>query len=127
MTDELSNNMRTVRGLLNRAFNARQPAEAAAIYLDASYRQHNSIRHGIGAFVRLAHPYLDAYPELRLTVQLLVADGNLVVAQSLIQRHRHDRGRQVMDTFQLANGRIVEHWDVMRDLPENVAQAASAA
>jgi predicted SnoaL-like aldol condensation-catalyzing enzyme len=119
--------MHTVRALLDLAFNVRQPREAAAKYLDAAYRQHHPTAWGVTAFVRLADRYLKAYPELHWTIQLLVADGDWVVAQSLIQRQPNDRGQQVMDTFQLASGRIVEHWDVMRELPENVAAETSVA
>jgi predicted SnoaL-like aldol condensation-catalyzing enzyme len=127
VTTVVSNNMHTVRALMELAFNERQPLEAAATYLDVAYRQHHPTAWGPAAFVRLAEGYLRACPELHLTIQLLVADGDWVVAQSLIQRYPSDRGRQVMDTFQLANGRVVEHWDVMRELPENVAVATSVA
>jgi predicted SnoaL-like aldol condensation-catalyzing enzyme len=116
-----------VQAFLDLAFNERQPLEAAARYLDPAYRQLDPTAHGITAFVRLADGYLKAYPELHLNVQLVLADGDWVVVQSLIQRWPHDPGRQVMDTFQLARGRIVEHWDVMREVPENVAVAASVA
>jgi predicted SnoaL-like aldol condensation-catalyzing enzyme len=118
--------MRTVRAFLALAFNARQPREAAAKYLDAAYRQHNPPCSGTAAFLRLAEDYLRAFPELRLTIQLLLADGDVVVTQSLLQRFPTDRGLQVTDTFELAHGRIVEHWDVMRELPENAAGAAAA-
>jgi predicted SnoaL-like aldol condensation-catalyzing enzyme len=118
--------MRTVRAFLALAFNARQPREAAATYLDAAYRQHNPPGSGTAAFIQLAEDYLRAFPELRLTVQLLLADGDVVVTQSLIQRYPNDRGLQVMDTFELAHGRIVWHWDVMQELPENATGAAAA-
>jgi predicted SnoaL-like aldol condensation-catalyzing enzyme len=127
VTTDISNNMHTVRALLELAFNTRQPREAAAKYLDATYRQHHPTAWGVAAFVQLAEAYLQAYPELHWTIQLLVADGDWVVAQSLIQRQPNDQGRPVMDTFQLANGRIVEHWDVLRELPENATAAASVA
>jgi predicted SnoaL-like aldol condensation-catalyzing enzyme len=127
VTAQLTNNVRTVRAFLDLAFNARQPLEAAARYLDPAYRQLEPTAQGPAAFVRLADGYLRAYPELHLTIQLVLADGDWVVVQSLIQRQPGDLGRQVMDTFQLAHGRIVEHWDVMTDVPENVAAAASVA
>jgi predicted SnoaL-like aldol condensation-catalyzing enzyme len=117
MTSKSVANAAIVCSLLERAFNGHQPAEAAATYLDSSYCQRNPTRCGTAAFVRLADGYLQAHPNLRLTVQLVVADGDLVVTQSLIQRDSNDPGRQVMDTFELANGRIIGHWDVMQELP----------
>jgi predicted SnoaL-like aldol condensation-catalyzing enzyme len=119
-------NAAIVRSFLDLAFNGRQPAEAAAAYLDACYRQHGPTRQGTSAFLRLAEGYLQAAPRLRLIIQLVIADGALVVTQSLIQRDANDPGRQVMDTFELADGRIVEHWDVMRELPTNVARAVES-
>jgi predicted SnoaL-like aldol condensation-catalyzing enzyme len=127
MTSKHASNLDIVRSFLEMAFNDRQPTEAAATYLDASYRQHNSEVRGGAAFVRLAEEHLRAAPDLRLTVQLLIGEGNWVVAQSLVQRHPLDRGRQVMDTFELGEGRIIGHWDVMQELPENAAGAARAA
>jgi predicted SnoaL-like aldol condensation-catalyzing enzyme len=127
MASQPRDNAAIVRSFLELAFNGHQPAAAAATYLGASYRQHNPTASGSTAFIRLAEGYLRASPELRLTIQLLLADGDVVVTQSLIQCDASDPGRQVMDTFELAAGRIVWHWDVMRELPENVARAASAA
>lgn len=126
MNSEISNNMRVVRAFLELAFNARQPVQAVTAYLAASYRQHTPLgQDGSQAFVRLATDYLEVFPGLQLTVQLVVADGPFVVVQSLMQRHPRDRGRQVLDTFQLANGRIVEHWDVLQEPPEVAALATA--
>jgi predicted SnoaL-like aldol condensation-catalyzing enzyme len=117
-------NATVVRSFLDLAFNGRQPVRAAATYLSAFYRQGIVAGLGRSAFVWLSDHYLRAYPHLRLRVQLLLADGDVVVTQCLIQRDANDPGRQVTDTFELADGRIVWHWDVMQDLPENVARAA---
>ena len=32
-----------------------------------------------------------------------------------------DRGRAVVDIFRLENGKVVEHWDVVQDVPEKSA------
>jgi predicted SnoaL-like aldol condensation-catalyzing enzyme len=127
MTSKHASNLDIVRSFLTMAFNDRQPSEAAADYLGDSYRQPDMGVDGPAAFVRLAEEHLRAAPDLRLTVQLLIGEGDWVVAQSLVQRHPLDRGRQVMDTFELGEGRIVGHWDVMQELPENAAGAARAA
>ena len=33
------------------------------------------------------------------------------------------RGRAIIDLFRLENGKIVEHWDVVQDVPEKAANA----
>ena len=92
MTSKHANNLGIVRSFLELAFNARQPGEAAVAYLGAAYRQHNPDVEGTAAFVRLAEEHLRAAPDLRLTVQMLIGEGDWVVAQSLIQRRPGDRG-----------------------------------
>jgi predicted SnoaL-like aldol condensation-catalyzing enzyme len=124
-TSKLGDNAAIVRSFLELAFNGRQPTRAAATYLGASYRQYNPMRSGAAAFVQLAERCLRAYPELRLTIQVLLADGDVVVTQSLLQLHPTDRGLQLTDTFELADGRIVRQWVVMQELPENAARAAA--
>jgi predicted SnoaL-like aldol condensation-catalyzing enzyme len=127
MGSQAVKNLAAVHAFLDTAFNARQPARAAARYLSPTYRRHDVGSVGGVAFVRLARNYLRDRPRLRLDVQWLLGDGDWVVAQSLIRRFPDDPGRQVMDTFQLDAGRIVGHWDVMRDLPENVALTSVAS
>jgi predicted SnoaL-like aldol condensation-catalyzing enzyme len=114
-------NLGIVRALLETAFNARQPARAAAMYLSPGYRQHDSGIQGAKAFTGLVDGYLRSSPWLRLELQLLIGEGDWVVVQSLIRRSAEDPGRKVMDTFQLNGGQIVGHWDVMQDLTEKAA------
>ncbi len=34
-----------------------------------------------------------------------------------------DRGKAVIDIFRIKNQKIVEHWDVMQEIPEKLADA----
>ena len=49
--------------------------------------------------------------------------GDLVVVHSHLTRKPGDRGMAVMDVFRLENGKIVEHWDVMQEVPETAVKS----
>ena len=58
---------------------------------------------------------------MRIDIKRLVAEGDLVVTHSHLVREPGDRGQAVVDIFRLENGKIVEHWDVLQDVPEQAA------
>jgi predicted SnoaL-like aldol condensation-catalyzing enzyme len=44
-----------------------------------------------------------------------------VALHSHLTRKPGDRGMAVVDIFRLENGKIVEHWDVVQEVPETSA------
>ncbi len=48
-------------------------------------------------------------------------DGDYVILHVHAVREPGSRGRAIVDIFKLENGKIVEHWDVVQDIPENPA------
>lgn len=45
----------------------------------------------------------------------------MVVTHSNLHFERGDRGMAVADFWRLADGKIVEHWDVIQEVPEKSA------
>jgi len=66
------------------------------------------------------------FPEVYADVKRVIAEGDLVVAQSHHTFRKRDRGNDrapgseaVADIFRIANGKIAEHWNVIqRPIPE---------
>jgi predicted SnoaL-like aldol condensation-catalyzing enzyme len=82
------------------------------------YRQHNpGAADGADAFIAFVHGFTGAYPGLHFDFRRFVAEGDLVVVHSHLAREPGDRGMAVMDIFRIENNRIVEHWDVLQEIP----------
>jgi predicted SnoaL-like aldol condensation-catalyzing enzyme len=54
-------------------------------------------------------------------IHRMLADGDLVALHLNSKAHRNDLGRAVVDLFRLENGKIVEHFDVVQQVPETSA------
>ena len=118
----LETNKAAVRAFYDLAFNQQKPAEAAAQYLGRSYRQHNPMApDGAEPFVAFVVGFVNAFPQLRVDFKRLVAEGDLVTVHSHFVRQPGDRGMAVMDIFRLEDGKLVEHWDVLQEVPEKAA------
>lgn len=58
---------------------------------------------------------------MRVDIKRQIAEGDLVVLHNHLIPQPGARGLAVMDIFRLANDKIVEHWDVIQDVPEKSA------
>lgn len=124
MTDHLKENKAIVRDFYNVAFNLKKPEEAVAKHVGSYYRQHNPMAgDGPEPFIAFVREFAKAFPSLRIDFKREVAEGDLVVVHSHLVRKPGDRGMAVMDIFRLENGKIVEHWDVLQEVPEKSANS----
>ena len=122
MSSDLENNKRLVREYYEMAFNDRKPEEAVATYLGSYYRQHNpQAGDGPEPFIGFVKYYTQTFPDLHMEIKRMIAEGDLVVVHNHHTRYAGDRGVAVVDIFRLEDGKIVEHWDVLQDVPETAA------
>src|SRR5512144_2761190 len=122
MNEPLEVNKRIIQDHFELAFNQRKPEEAVAKYGGSYYRQHNpGSADGPEPFIRVVRWYAQTYPSFRYELKRILAEGDLVVTHSHLIREPGDHGMAVVDIFRLEDGRIVEHWDVVQEIPEKSA------
>jgi predicted SnoaL-like aldol condensation-catalyzing enzyme len=112
-------NKETVKAFYDLAFNQRQPEEAVQQYLGPYYRQHNPLAgDGPDPFIGFVKWITSENPALRMEFKRFIAEDDLVAVHTHLVPVPGARGTAVMDIFRLENGKIVEHWDVLQDVPE---------
>lgn len=120
-------NTAVVLAFLDTVFNKHEVEQAFKLYVAPLYRQHNPmIADGNAAAMQaLTHYTHELYPELRQEVKRTVAQGDLVAVHSRYYKHAADhdsgQGQAAVDIFRLEHGKIVEHWDVVQDIPAKSA------
>ena len=96
--------------------------DAAAKYFGPRYIQHNpGAANGPEGFKRLVTFLKEKFPNSHNEIKRVIAEGDLVVLHVHSKREPTDRGRAIVDIFKVENGKIVEHWDVIQDVPEKSA------
>ncbi|MGL4631933.1 MAG: nuclear transport factor 2 family protein [Leadbetterella sp.] len=89
--------------------------------------QHNPhLNNGIEALEGfLPHLFNNIMPNGTWEVKRIIAENNLVVVHSLAKPSVEALGMAVVDIFRVENNKIVEHWDVTTDIPEQTASGNS--
>ncbi|MFF4032032.1 nuclear transport factor 2 family protein [Streptomyces sviceus] len=91
-------------------------------YWGPGYEQHNpTIANGLSGAKAGLGAYFKAAPQLRVEPKRVIAEGDLVAVHSHYIPAPGERGQAVVDLFRVRGGKIVEHWDVIQDVPATSA------
>ncbi len=120
MTD-LQQNKRAAIAFYRTAFEGR-PREAVERYVGDRYIQHNPwVGDGPEAFVAHFDRMHEEYPDKRIEFVRAVAEGDLVAVHTH-QVWPSDTEFVTMDFFRFdEQGKIIEHWDAVQEVPATSA------
>jgi len=90
-------------------------------YIAEDYIQHNPIAaDGRLALKEIATKWLSNQPKIKVDFQKIAADGDLVFLH-IKTKNFSGKALSLIDIFRLKDGKIVEHWDVMQEVPDKSA------
>lgn len=126
---QLERNKETVIAYYTTAFNDGEPELAVELYVgidefgEKQYIQHNPLAaDGPQAFIDFVNFFKGLFPEMNINIVRAIAECDLVMTHGNLTLFPGDLGSAAADIFRLDNtGRIVEHWDVVQDVPEESA------
>jgi predicted SnoaL-like aldol condensation-catalyzing enzyme len=114
-------NKKAVLEFYEQALN-RKDFDAAVKFIGPRYVQHNPTApdgpEGFKAFLGFLR---EKFPDAHSEIKRVFSDSDYVILHVHSVREKGSRGRAIVDIFKLENGKIVEHWDVVQDVPEKSA------
>jgi len=121
MNHDLKENKRNAVEFYRMAYNG-DPRKAVELYVGNKYIQHNPlVGDGVEPFIAYFERMARDYSNKSIEFIRIVAEGDLV---ALHTHQKWPEGEEyvTMDFFRFdENGRIVEHWDCMQQIPEFTA------
>ena len=106
-------------------FNQHRVDEAAEVVVD-HYIQHNPhVPDGKAPFVGYFKGFFQDNPQSRARIVRSATADDLVYLHVHMTNGEEDRGQAVIDIFRVKDGKIIEHWDVIQQVPETAANANS--
>jgi predicted SnoaL-like aldol condensation-catalyzing enzyme len=101
----------------------RKDLDAVDTYVAPQYQGHNPDTPSDGArgLKAVMGAYFEQFPQLRVSVKRVIAEGDLVAVHSHHVTTPAERGQAVIDLFRVRDSQIVEHWHASQDVPETSA------
>ncbi len=92
--------------------------EKAKRYLGDTYIQHNPrVPDGPEGLFRFIRFRRERYPNARNEVKRVIAEADLVALHVHSVVIPGTPGRRIVDIFRVQDGKVVEHWDVIQEIP----------
>lgn len=118
MKHDLQANKRNAMAFYETAYKGK-PREAVERYVGADYIQHNPlVGNGKQPFIAYFERMQEEYPDKEIAFVRAIAEGDLVALHTH-QTWPDDVEYVTMDFFRFdADGKIVEHWDSLQEIPK---------
>jgi predicted SnoaL-like aldol condensation-catalyzing enzyme len=100
------------------------PRKAIELYVGAEYIQHNpEVENGVEGFINYFERMQKEYPNKSIEFVRVIAENDLVALHTHQIWPNNDE-YVTMDFFRFDNnGKIVEHWDSIQQIPKNSANS----
>jgi predicted SnoaL-like aldol condensation-catalyzing enzyme len=114
-------NKKVVLDLYEKGINQKD-FEAAAKNFGPRYIQHNPrAKDGAEGFKAFIDFLKAKFPNYHSEIKKVFAEGDYVILHVHNVSAPGERGAAIVDIFRLESGKVVEHWDVRQDIPEQSA------
>lgn len=114
-------NKKVVLQFYQKALNDKDFA-AAEPFLGPWYIQHNPFaQDGIEGFKNYIDYLKNTFPKAHSEVKRIMADEDYVILHVHSILEPGTKGQAIVDIFRLEHHKIVEHWDVIQDIPAQSA------
>ena len=118
---QLQHNKEVVTAFYEAGLNNKDFA-AAEKYMGSYYKQHNPLaQDGKKGFKKYIDYLRATFPRSHSDIKRIFAEDDYVILHVQSIKVPETRGQAIVDIFRLENGKIVEHWDVIQDVPEKSA------
>lgn len=118
-------NRQVVENFLDLINSHKKVREAFEQYAHQDYIQHNPTSElGREGAIKLIEE-ITAIPGFRPSVKRMIAEGNLVVSHMHLDFGPHAPGLAVADIWRVEDGKLIEHWDVIQEVPAEIASGCS--
>ncbi|CAL2105293.1 Predicted SnoaL-like aldol condensation-catalyzing enzyme [Tenacibaculum sp. 190524A02b] len=119
--DKTKENKTIVENFVNDVLFGKNPTKITNYVSTEKYHQHNThVGDGLEGLNK-AIEYLISQNDLFIykKTHKILGEGNFVLTMS--EGEWHGKPQAFYDLFRLENGKIVEHWDVIQEIPEKMA------
>ena len=121
MSSDLEQNKRNAQAMYDLMYNQCKPREAIEKYMGDVYIQHNpTVQDGRDGFIEDFEGMIETHPGKKVHFKRVFADGDFVIL------HCHHEWPGGVDWAGIdilrfdENGKIVEHWDVLQIIPDEM-------
>ena len=99
---------------------SRRPRNSSARATSSTIRGAADGPEGLKAFLAFLR---EKFPNYHSEIKRVFADGDYVILHVHNVPTPGSRGNAIIDIFKLENGKVVEHWDVRQEIPEQPANS----
>ncbi|WP_002150882.1 nuclear transport factor 2 family protein [Bacillus cereus] len=118
---EKEKNKKMVVDFYNEVFN-KHNIDIIPKYVSEDYKQHNPfVGDGRKAFMDFFKEDFVKNPNSSAEIKRVVAEGDTVALHVHSRTNPQDKGVAIVDIFRIKNSKIVEHWDVIQEIPSETA------